>query len=74
MADSWEEIDLNDFDCKLCGESGKFVELPCKHSFCEKCLAKWRKEAIRMPKIDGLRCPFCRAQVPRSKDAAWLID
>ena len=46
--------------CWVCQESAtrseRRIELPCRHRFCEKCIAPWLRE--------NRTCPTCRWEFP----------
>lgn len=65
MAESWEDIDLEELHCPLCTENNKMVTLGCKHLVCEECLKKMRKESIRNKNTDAFKCPYCRVPIAR---------
>ncbi|CAH1256711.1 TRIM3 [Branchiostoma lanceolatum] len=53
-----EEFDEKFLTCPVCEEIyGDPRVLPCLHTFCTKCLEKWRREK------GHLTCPTCRQQV-----------
>lgn len=62
--DCWEDIDLSEFDCKICHSTNKIVVLACNHKVCEPCLRQIRKQAVRNKNKDALKCPYCRRCIP----------
>ncbi|KAL3878669.1 hypothetical protein ACJMK2_031000 [Sinanodonta woodiana] len=52
-------------NCPIClGEFSIPRQLPCMHSFCEKCLRDYlSSQAETLQKLDQIKCPICRQDV-----------
>lgn len=68
--ESWEDIDIADFECKICHGSNKIAILACEHKVCERCLAEIRRQAVRSKCTDALKCPYCRRRI-ETRGQAW---
>lgn len=70
--ESWEDIDLEEFNCPLCTYNNKMVALACKHSVCEECLKNIKKQSVRNKRGDAFSCPYCRAPIQKELvKAGW---
>ncbi|EJK77360.1 hypothetical protein THAOC_00812 [Thalassiosira oceanica] len=59
--------------CGICLEDPKDpLNLPCGHSFCDKCLDGWRSRYGVEEEI-GRKCPICRAMIPPSKEMVTTL-
>eukprot|EP01024_Parvocaulis_polyphysoides_P019100 TRINITY_DN18598_c1_g1_i2.p2 TRINITY_DN18598_c1_g1~~TRINITY_DN18598_c1_g1_i2.p2 ORF type:complete len:115 (+),score=2.38 TRINITY_DN18598_c1_g1_i2:51-395(+) len=61
---------LNNKECGICMEELKggpmITELPCKHSYCTKCIQQWL--------ADNDTCPICRWKFPSNQTRLMNLD
>jgi len=57
-------------ECSICMEQcSEMVVLGCLHSFCSKCLEKWKSKNG----TTGGTCPFCRCLIDNNSGDEWIL-